>query len=473
MRTFRELTLWWVQRRSLLNFPSTAQASQCKMLATLTTELQAYIGTYLPCKSKLNYGIALAGSREEKEERMKYWHTLNFYFPHFRTHFIPCKDYRNSYVELSTTTSPFLPVEDGHVEAKGQLTRHLVAGGSVCIGCRHIIPNQSHSIPTLYSYAPIINLHRSSTHSSEHNCCFRNQRDMVTYVLEIYRWDTGGQTFGKSTHLLCSEECYEKMVTTIETYNCPIAMVCTKLVNIAKLTSDKRLVVLQKNFTVSPHLMLTMEMLSSNVMMRYTLECYDRLNTGRFLQYNTTQLVVLDPNDVHSMYTATQWAKVTSTVQNNRDQLGCTDIYNYEGCPVFKYEKQDIELLHFYARKLGMRADSPLLFFTENGDDEILMDYEYTLSFSYNYPLDGWDVDGFPSLSEFDVEHHNVVAGNLLWNFRLAFDNGPFIWLTAHYGQGLNRSFNMFDMEYRAVDLLSDETLSDIDVTDTDSLMSD
>lgn len=474
MKSFKHLLRWFAKRlfhqHSFYNFLPPAQVSHCNMLTQITEPLQALIGTYLSSGDKLSYGMALAGAQSTPEERRFYINKLDTWFPYYRSHYVGVLAYKNSYVQTKTSSSPLLPIEREHFEVLGSsLKQHMVCAGSVCLGCRHMMSHKGATVPTLYCHAsdPDLNMDQN-----DHVCCIANsdENETTPYIIEIFKWNDS-ESFFKSTQMACSKNCVDTISKSVETSETPVALITTQIKKVVRITPKKSIILISKTFLVSPHLTLSMDMLNSNILLRYSLQLTQPHHniSGSFLRFEADYMLVIDPNDEQSQDVSFKWSKLMSLITEDRHKP-FAGIYRCD-LATFDYPCQDTELMHFYVREAGVRDYSFLVFYHDNEEEEEIT-YSYDMTISYSEPSDGWDVRANLKLQNLEPWQHDILAGNVLWNLRVLLHEDIFCWVTVLAG-GCGRRFNMNTMYYKDMDLGCDETISTDSEYDSDELMSE
>lgn len=312
MKTFNQLIYWRI-KRSLCNFPPSFN-----MITNLPDSVICYIDTFNGCLDKYNLLITC---------RTTYRALLPEPNNEYRSHFIPKKMLKMSFVPLRSPSHCLLPTPSKNQVVNGFMNRGMISLSHACFNCCHYLPFTAFMLPTLYDcivdkavlkpmpidHKCFFNRHESSTTLQEVKTTTIFQPDDAAIVAEIFRFelkDSNPQSpdalethYNKSVVTVCDEGCMNTMHDIIELgigteKHTPTAVISHKILKVVRHSEDLALIKYQITFFLTPELLLNCSFLSStNLLDTYSISHNPKSNGTKPFYKTFSSFVFVDPND--------------------------------------------------------------------------------------------------------------------------------------------------------------------------------
>lgn len=303
MKTFNQLIHWRI-KTSLYDFPS-----NFNMLTSLPDSVLCLIDTYNGCNEKYNFLVTC---------RTAYQALLPEPNNEYRSHFIPKKMLKMSFVPLRSPSHCLLPTPSKNQVVNGFMNRGMISLSHSCFNCCHYLPFTAFMLPTLYDcivdkavlkpmpldHKCFFNRHESSTTLLEVKNTTIFQPDDAAIVAEIFRFELKDSThYNKSVVQICDEGCINTMHDIVELRigtekHTPTAVISHKILKVIKHSNDLALIKFQITFFLTPELQLNCSFLSSsNLLDTYSLSQNPNSKGTKPFYKTFSSFVFVDPND--------------------------------------------------------------------------------------------------------------------------------------------------------------------------------
>ena len=303
MKTFNQLIYWRI-KRSLCNFPPSFN-----MITNLPDSVLCLIDTYNGCHEKYNLLVCCKAT---------YQALLPEPNNEYRSHFIPRKMLKMSFVPLRSPSHCLLPTPSKNQVVNGFMNRGMISLSHACFHCCHYLPFTAFMLPTLYDcivdkavlkpmpldHKCFFNRHESATKLLELKNTTVFQPDDASIVAEIFRFELKNTNhYNKSVVQICDEGCLNTVQDIVEMgigteKHHPTAVISHKILKVVRHSNDLAIIKFQITFFLTPELELRCSFLSSsNLLDTYSINVNPNAKGTKPFYKSFTYFAFVDPND--------------------------------------------------------------------------------------------------------------------------------------------------------------------------------